>query len=577
MSYESDMARLLERKKKALEWGDPIAILDAEQKLHERMAAVSFREEARKGGTVRPGPWPGSGGQVAKFAFPGFDEQGETEAPAPTAIVPELPVGTDAGAGGEVARPPAIPCPPVGVTLADTNVSTVAHTLLAVIDKRFPGFAYDGGEFWVYRDGAYSPLPEWWLLSAAKQYDGLHGASNDGVFRANVTNLRSVETLVGLDLKARQNLPKDASYFDESPALAVFANGALIVDANGQPRWVKHSPDHRARFRYDFDYESGLVPRHFLAVARDWFRGLPEAEFELTILALRQFGGHVLLNSLWRKKLSAALMLVGKGHDGKSTFINLLRALLPPGSTTELDPSALGAKSATVDLARAALFGKQANICDDVSSETWGDVSFLKRVLDHAPVQARKIGGDSFSFRARLSSVFAANELPRLTDRSWGFLRRWLLIQFPNSIPMDKRDPRLEQKILGHERRELACWFIDAALAMLADGGPSVLAEPACHQELLGQWAANGDSVSGFIDGATIDAGAEKADWTPVEDLYESYRQWGSHVFGEFHAAREIQSKAGFARAIRRHRGVQLAVLGKNRTRVINRKVGTNG
>lgn len=43
MSYESEMARLLERKKKALEWGDPVAIAGAEAELHALMDTVSFR------------------------------------------------------------------------------------------------------------------------------------------------------------------------------------------------------------------------------------------------------------------------------------------------------------------------------------------------------------------------------------------------------------------------------------------------------------------------------------------------------------------------------------------------------
>jgi putative DNA primase/helicase len=276
---------------------------------------------------------------------------------------------------------------------------------------------------------------------------------------------------------------------------------------------------------------------------------------------------------LHRLKLSQGLLLLGKGHDGKSTLINILRACLPPGSTAELDPAMLGAKSATVDLARAALHGKLANLCDDCSAQPWVDTSFLKRVLDHAWVMGRRIGGDPFSFRATLASVFACNELPRVSDKSFGFFRRWLLIHFPNSIPASSRDPRIEQKVLGLEKRELICWFVDAALEMLSEGGPRTFAEPKCHQELLSKWAAGDDSVASFVIGYTEDAGRDKTAWTPTAALYEVYVSWCKWVYGEFRAARQTQSKDAFAKALVRMPGVQAAKVGKANTRVVNRRL----
>ena len=528
-------------------------------------------------GNVRRGPWAGSGASqptAPVFEFPGFSEDSE-QAPDPTACVPEPEAWADDDA---VPPPPSVPPAYLG-KLRDVTVNAIASRVLEIIDANYEGFIYDAGRFWLYWEGRYVRLPEWWLLKAIKAYHGVksvqqeEGNGTGMPFLASVTNLKAVQSLIAIDLAARQNMPTEGSYFDDSPALAVFRNGALVVDHSGKPSWTAHSPAHRARYRFEFDYQAGLVPQHFVAVAHDWFRGLDQSEVDTTILAIRQYAGHAVLNSLHRLKLSVALLMLGKGHDGKSTLINLLRACLPPGSTAELDPAALGAKSATVDLSRAALHGKLANLCDDCSAQPWTDTSFLKRVLDHAWVSARRIGGDPFTYRATLASVFACNELPRVSDKSFGFFRRWLLIQFPNTIPASARDPRLEQKILGLEKRELVCWFVDAALEMLHEGGPRTIAEPKCHKELLSKWAAGDDSVAGFVSGYTENAGPDKASWTPTAALYEAYAAWCKWVYGDFRAARETQSKDAFAKALPRTQGVQVGKTGKAGTRVVNRRL----
>jgi putative DNA primase/helicase len=370
-------------------------------------------------------------------------------------------------------------------------------------------------------------------------------------------------------------MPDGRSFFDDSPALAVFTNGVLIVDDNGSPRWTeKHSPDHRARNRFEFAYEPGLTPKHTVDVMHDWFAGLEPAEVELRILALRQYAGHTLLGSLRRKKLSAALMLVGNGHDGKSTFLGLVSKCLPPGSTCALDPAALGSKSACVDMTRAALHGKMANICPDCSAEQWHDTSFLKRVLDHEPVTARRQGQDPFTWRPTIASLFACNTLPSVSDKSWGFFRRWLLVGFPNRVPMHKRDARLESKLLGLEKRELTCWFIDAALQQLGSDEPCWFAEPACHLELRTQWAASGDSVSAFIGEYTVDAGPNKSEWTATAVLHRQYEAWCKWAYGPFRAGRETVGLCAFAKALSRMPGVARGQRpGAARTRVINRVV----
>lgn len=120
-------------------------------------------------------------------------------------------------------------------------------------------------------------------------------------------------------------------------------------------------------------------------------------------------------------ELGVYLVLKGEGSNGKSTYINLLHAVLGADNVTTLDMKTIGDKFQTVPL-----MGKLANLGDDISNETirGSCTAIIKKIVTGEYVSAEYKGGETVSFRPYATLVFSCNDMPELGDSSHGMLRR---------------------------------------------------------------------------------------------------------------------------------------------------------
>ena len=81
-----------------------------------------------------------------------------------------------------------------------------------------------------------------------------------------------------------------------------------------------------------------------------------------------------------------------------------------------------------------------------------------------------------------------SNHLPKTRDSSEGFNRRWLILEFNNRIPADRRVIDLDAQILEHERDAIVAWAIQG-YKRLMDNGSFTL--PTSHLALVESMAAD--------------------------------------------------------------------------------------
>ncbi|WDC83311.1 DUF5906 domain-containing protein [Caloramator sp. mosi_1] len=77
-----------------------------------------------------------------------------------------------------------------------------------------------------------------------------------------------------------------------------------------------------------------------------------------------------------RNIIGKAFILTGEKQNGKSTFLDMITALLGTDNISALDLKELGERFKT-----AELFGKLANIGDDIGDEFIAEPSFLRNLL----------------------------------------------------------------------------------------------------------------------------------------------------------------------------------------------------
>ena len=154
-----------------------------------------------------------------------------------------------------------------------------------------------------------------------------------------------------------------------------------------------------------------------------------------------------------RNELGKAFVLTGSGSNGKSTFLNMLKTMLGKRNLSVLDLKKLADRFSTV-----MLFGKLANIGDDISDEFVTDAAEFKKVVTGETIDAEYKGKDKFDFEPYVKLIFSANNIPRIGKGrdSGAILRRLVIIPFNARFDTGNPDfkPFIGDHLKGQESME---------------------------------------------------------------------------------------------------------------------------
>lgn len=126
-----------------------------------------------------------------------------------------------------------------------------------------------------------------------------------------------------------------------------------------------------------------------------------------------------------RNELGKAFILIGERSNGKSTFLDMIINLLGETNITALDLKELGDRFKT-----AELFGKLANIGDDIGEEFIANTSSFKKLVTGDWLNVERKGQNPFDFKNYSKMLFSANNIPRMKDKTGAVLRRLVIIPF---------------------------------------------------------------------------------------------------------------------------------------------------
>ena len=154
-----------------------------------------------------------------------------------------------------------------------------------------------------------------------------------------------------------------------------------------------------------------------------------------------------------RNELGKAFILTGDKANGKSTFLDLIKCILGDGNISALDLRELGDRFST-----AMLFGKLANIGDDIGDEFMqgSAVSVFKKIVTGNRVKAEQKGKDPFEFNPYVKLLFSANDMPRMRDKTGAVLRRLVMVPFNATFSKDDPDydPFIKYKLIADDSIE---------------------------------------------------------------------------------------------------------------------------
>lgn len=147
-----------------------------------------------------------------------------------------------------------------------------------------------------------------------------------------------------------------------------------------------------------------------------------------------------------QNEMGKAFILTGPKSNGKSTVQSMIQKLLGRDNVASIDLKDLGARFMS-----AELYGKLANIGDDISDNYIDDSNIFKTIVTGGRLIAEKKGQNPFEFDPFAKCIFSSNNIPRTRDKTGAIKRRLIIIPFDRVfLPTDEDyDPYLKYKIIN--------------------------------------------------------------------------------------------------------------------------------
>jgi len=264
---------------------------------------------------------------------------------------------------------------------------------------------------------------------------------------------------------------------------------------------------------------------------------------------LQRVCGYCMTGSI---KEHAMFFLYGTGANGKSVFINTLRGILGTYHTTAPIETFTVAHSTQHPTDLAGLRG--ARLVTAVETEegrTWAE-SKLKAITGGDEISARFMRQDFFSFIPTFKLMIAGNHKPRLRSVDEAMRRRFHLIPFSVTIPPNKRDKDLAEKLKA-EWPAILRWMVAGCLIWQRDG----LNPPQAVIEATNKYLETEDSIGTWIE--------ERCECKPSykdtsANLFASWKTW-AELNGEF-----VGSQKQFSEKLQ-GRGMESITIGDKKAR----------
>ena len=141
--------------------------------------------------------------------------------------------------------------------------------------------------------------------------------------------------------------------------------------------------------------------------------------------------------------IAKALMLVGDGSNGKSTWLSLAKTFLGQQSVSGRSLQDLEEHR----FAKADLHTKLTNIYADLPDKALYRTGMFKMLTGRDLIAAEKKFQNTFHFVNYAKLMFSANKVPEAYDDTSAFFRRWVIIVFPNVFIGEDADPQILEKL----------------------------------------------------------------------------------------------------------------------------------
>lgn len=323
---------------------------------------------------------------------------------------------------------------------------------------------------------------------------------------SNLNRSKRAEVMAYLNLLIRDNTPASGAN------LIAFRNGVYDIIKD---KFLPFSPDIIITNKINWDYNPAANKTDGAKLVDNTLNKIACHDKQIRML-LEEAIGYCLYR---RNELGKAFILIGDRSNGKSTFLDMVKTMLGDENIASLDLGELGDRFKT-----AELFGKLANIGDDIGDEFIANASVFKKLVTGDRISVERKGQDPFEFNNYSKMLFSANNIPRIKDKTGAVQRRLTIIPFDAKFSIDDPDYR---PYIKYELREQEC--IEHLILLALEGLKRVLlnqkftSSTRVEQELE-EYEESNNPIIGFFK----EIGLDEVENEPTRDVYKRYQVYCS-------------------------------------------------
>jgi len=224
-----------------------------------------------------------------------------------------------------------------------------------------------------------------------------------------------------------------------------------------------------------------------------------------------------------RYVFNKAVLLTGSGSNGKSTYLNLLLKVLGRNNVSAVSLKRIvdGDKFASIEL-----YHKLANNSSELFQFRVTNTDLFKKLTGEDYIEGQKKFKDPIYFVNYAKLINATNELPVVKDQTYGFWRRWIVVEFPHQF---ENDPGFFERTFTNEEIEGVITVSILAFARVAQRRKFDFEDSSA--DIKEKWERASDSVYAFMKDLIEDNRAEydpkNGDlFTAVKEFYQAYADW---------------------------------------------------
>jgi putative DNA primase/helicase len=296
-----------------------------------------------------------------------------------------------------------------------------------------------------------------------------------------------------------------------TPDSHVAINGELVPLKNRKKR-RQLKPEDRAIIGIPTEYDPDADAPEFRELANEVIENDK-------VEAVQKFLGYLLMAE--EHPVAKALVLVGDGANGKSTFLRIVRAALGQENVSSQSLKALNDQR----FAAAELQGKLANIRNEIGAKSLTSDGNFMSISAGETITVERKHQDPFQLEVTTKLIYATNQLPSVdldyTEQK-AFFRRWVIAEFPNSYAPEEQDEELADRIIENELPGVLNWMLEGYDKLLQDDFEF---DDESWAETQKKWNTYGDDVAKFIAyHIKRSVGSDKI--TPAKRVYNRYLEF---------------------------------------------------